>query len=359
MKYNLKLIVDYLNGNEIKGYTLEQLENDPEFMKQVIIACNDKKMYNMCSDKVKGDYDFAMFMIEKFYYDPYFIDEVAATFLQNNDDDLERIGIVVKMCKILEELNNKDIYASYKLVFLAHFTYDMASIESYKSSDPEIEDEVGLGFVLLFDRYNYDIDVLKFYAKQLIEFLFTDYGVKLEDEIHKEFRTPNDIYDSGLMNYMISFLGRYDPMLADFAINHNDILDEFQNRINKIQVGWNRYTDKEEQENYELMFERVHDFVGEHEMETILGEYTYLHLIGKELGINAKIATYLGLDRETYEAIYGDYDEDQIKPLLQDLRERIIYTNIKRIMLETLFGEYEKKKHDCKIIEVDFSKPRK
>ena len=359
MKYSLKLINDYINGDDLHGYSTEVLENDPEFMKQVIVACNDKNMYRMCSDHVKGDYDFVMFMIDKFSYDPYFIDEVATTFLNLNSDDLERVGVVVKMCKKLEELNIKELYANYKLVFIAHFVYDMASIELYKEENPDYESEIGLGFVLLFDRYNYDMDVLKYCAKQLIEYLFTDYGVNLENEIHKDFRTPNDIYHSGLMNYMITFLGRYDPMLSDFAINHNDVLDGFQERINKIQVRWNNYTDTEEEQKYEEMFDRVHEYMEDHEMETIVGEYGYLHYIGKELGISAKLARYSGLDRETYEMLNTEETDMDIEVLLQDLKERIIYSNIKRIMLETLFGEYEEKRHEGKIIEVDFTKLRK
>ena len=65
-KYSKKMINDYILGNDIKEYSIERLENDKEFMMLVIGATNDEKFYNSCSEKLKKDYSFVRYLIEKF-----------------------------------------------------------------------------------------------------------------------------------------------------------------------------------------------------------------------------------------------------------------------------------------------------
>ena len=43
-KYNNKLIEDYIQGNDIEGYNIDDLENDYDFMISVIVKSNDKNM---------------------------------------------------------------------------------------------------------------------------------------------------------------------------------------------------------------------------------------------------------------------------------------------------------------------------
>jgi len=47
-KYNINIILNYINGDDIEGYTIEELENDCTFMKLVINYTNDKNMYALC-----------------------------------------------------------------------------------------------------------------------------------------------------------------------------------------------------------------------------------------------------------------------------------------------------------------------
>ena len=356
MIYDLKLINDYINGEDIHEYSLEELENNPKFMESVIRVSNDKNFYNLCSIEVKNDYDFVQFMIDKFKYDLDFVDTVATIYLGNCSDDFSKISIIVKMCNISEKSNEKDVFAKYRIMFMARFFSDLLSIENYKQENPN-DIDIGLGFIVFYEDYNYDLDVLKSYSKQLINYLFNETGDDLENEIHKNFKTPNDIYNYGLNKYMIEYLNKYDHYLADYAVVHIDVLDEFQERINKIQVKWNKYVDREEAYIYELMFSRVHDYMTENALDSLITEDEYLYYIGKELGLSDKLASYSCMNRETYEEINKDIDEDFIRKSLKDAREKIIYSNIKRIMIDSIFNSEEQK--EGKIIRVDFGKARK
>ena len=62
------LIRNYINGDDskIRGCTIEELENNPLFMKKVIECTQDVKMYNYCSDKVKTDFNFVLFLVANF-----------------------------------------------------------------------------------------------------------------------------------------------------------------------------------------------------------------------------------------------------------------------------------------------------
>ena len=84
-KYDDKLVEDYVQGNDIDKYDIEELENDSQFMMQVIDKTNDKKMYEFCSSKVKDDYEFIKFMIYKFQNDKDFIVMLADDYLKKHN----------------------------------------------------------------------------------------------------------------------------------------------------------------------------------------------------------------------------------------------------------------------------------
>ena len=67
----------------------------------------------------------------------------------------------------------------------------------------------------------------------------------------------------------------------------------------------------------------------------IISEDEYIYYIGKELGLSDKIAFYSCMDIETYEEINKDVDEDFIKKSLKNAREKIIYSNVKKIMINS------------------------
>ena len=46
-KYSKELIDKYIKGEDIKNHQIEELENDKDFMIQVIKETNDKNFYNL------------------------------------------------------------------------------------------------------------------------------------------------------------------------------------------------------------------------------------------------------------------------------------------------------------------------
>ena len=52
MKYSKTELMNYIYGNDTEN-DIEVLEDDPEFMLEVLTSTNDKNFYKLCSAEVK------------------------------------------------------------------------------------------------------------------------------------------------------------------------------------------------------------------------------------------------------------------------------------------------------------------
>ena len=96
MKYGERLIKAYVNGDDLEGYDIEELENNASFMKSVILYTNDKNMYNLCSSELKSNYDFVSFIIDRYNKDYEFIDEVAINYIDLSNEHSDILSMIVK-----------------------------------------------------------------------------------------------------------------------------------------------------------------------------------------------------------------------------------------------------------------------
>lgn len=137
--YDDKLVEDYVQGNDIDKYDVEELENDSQFMMQVIDKTNDKKMYEFCSSKVKDDYEFIKFMIYKFQNDKDFIVMLADDYLKKHNNQAEEIDAnCVELAIIMEGLLSSSKNGKFdKFILLNKAMYNRLLVEfmaSYESN---------------------------------------------------------------------------------------------------------------------------------------------------------------------------------------------------------------------------------
>ena len=80
-------------------------------MIRVIECTNDKKMYSLCSDRVKSTYKFVRFLVEKFSDDLDFVRGVGDSYLEVTTNKIERNGniiwISIKENNKLQQIHNK------------------------------------------------------------------------------------------------------------------------------------------------------------------------------------------------------------------------------------------------------------
>lgn len=339
-EYNLDLIRDYVEGNDIEEYSIDELENDYKFMISVIKYTNDKNMYDLCSDSVKYNYEFVKFMINYFKDDMVFIDKVADNYIFGHKDiniyddsiiSLNYIDIILDMV----DFNKDNIEHFNKWYLFAKLFYARCmGIATLVVKEEKLEREFGKGFYVIEKEFGSNTRVLDFFAINLInDELFNNDSFDLEKEMHKRYDSFDDIEDQGLNNYMVNIISGFDKYLSGYVSSHLDNLDNLREVLMDVKDNWNKFLEDNERLRYEVIMERVHDYIMYSEPYCTLGELEALYYVGYELGISDKIKEVEGMNDEDYLEIMGDR-EFIVRGM--SCNERIHYNNIKKIMCDVL-----------------------
>lgn len=362
-KYNKKLIMDYISGNDIEEYDIEELENDKSFMMNVFDFSNDKNIYNLCSDNLKKDYEFVKYIVLKFKDDINFITTVANYFLENTNLDLESMELGIIMNNLTA--NNKDENFKYKILNEVAYSGKRMEIELAKLdlNDDNISNEIGMGFSLIYDSYNSSQIILDYYATKMIEDIIEENNIDLESLLHSKFKSADQINEQGLNNYMINFIGLYDQMLSSYLCTHLNLLSDFKNQIIKIQNNWDKYIARKEKEKYAYMFEKVQEYFEEN-IFSVFSEAGLIYYIGNELGVLDKIKQYDCIDDELCDSIIENSLDGFLEEMIREnFTDRVHYINVKNIMTNILFDDEGgsnsnldktgEKTAKCKILKID------
>lgn len=372
-KYSKELINKYIKGENIENYQIEELENNKDFMIQVIKETNDKNIYNLSTEKVKKDYEMVKFMVLTYNGDLNFITDIADKYLKETGDSLERIELALIMLDLTLKKDNEKA-TKYKMIVDTIFSSKRLEIEicKAKQNDDDYSREVGMGFWYMFDLYNSSDIVIKYFAKKTIETIFSEYDINLEQLLHSKFKNAKDIDLQGINNYMINFLGMYDHMLSSYISTHIELLSDFSDKISDVINNWKNYNEREERKRYNGMIEQVHNYM--ENADSIMTETDILYYVARQLGIDEKLAYYDGISNEIYADIIQGIDIKYLDNANDDfvtftinnsIAERKYYLDVKRIMLNSLFGNEQSKslltttnlskKDKCKILKIDFN----
>lgn len=334
-KYDGKVIFDYVNGNDLE-FDIEELENDYYFMMQVIFYTNDKKMYNLCSDKVKTNFKFVNFVIKKFYDDIPFIINVVNYFIKNSDNDALKIELILIILDFLKK--KKDVYDDeyYSCMMMLNRVYrtEKTIIDLIKSDEDnkEIFARYGLGFIFVLDKYSGYKRVMDYFASQFIDDIL-DMDINFERIVHKHFDSFLELENHGINNFCIDFLKKYDISLAEYVSCNLNNLDTLKKRLRLIKRNWDNYNLLYKKNQYSLLSDVVNDYViYNNSCYFTLGIICY---IGKELGILDDIVNYMFFDDESYDVNLMIRETSVIKKQhgLVALKE---YLDIKKIILDII-----------------------
>ena len=252
-KYNLKTIIDYINGDDIKDYDIDTLENDQQFMMEVMDFTKDKNIYNLCSNEMKNDWKFIRFMIYTFKDDIPFLDKIVNDFFSNNSDILEQIEIKLAMCDITK---NKDyeLYEDYK--FTADILYEIIkdNLESIKEED--YNDYFEEGFYFIQNAFEFSETTLNYFAEKMIEDIFYKY-INLEEFLHARYQQYEQFEETGVIKFIIEVLSCYDTDLTDYVVCHVETLKNQQNKFNTIKKNWNWYNEHIKEKKYTMIYDII------------------------------------------------------------------------------------------------------
>lgn len=331
---NIDIIKKYVNGEDLGNYSIEELENDKEFMKCVINYTNDYKIYSLCSDELKKDYEFVKFVIFKFRNNIEFINKVANYYLDNSNDNLS----IKELRIIMIDLIPKNMYNEYRVMSESTYLAKRVEIEIEKQKDPNVEPIIDMGFIVLYNLYSNSEIILNYYAKLMLKEIIEENNINLERMIHNQIKNKDELNKIGLNNYLINFIENYDVNLSSYICTHLDIINETKEEINKIQDEWDTYESRDKTIRYNKMFEEVHEYLveqGSNLQEEIL-EY-----VAEELGIEDDLKKYNGIDESDLDL---EYDKEVMKDEIEfemekNPREKFIYSGIKKIVINQLFSD--------------------
>lgn len=273
--FDKKMVLDYINGNDINEVSIGELENNVDFMKEVIKITKDKNMCNFCSDSVLKNYEFVKYIVETFKDDIPFITRIANNFLEcksNNESDIESIELNIIMENIIGNKNSDKNIEQYRLANQVFYSSFLVGLEIAKQKDNINEDnDLGLGFVLVENMYPSSKEIKDYFANKFLNDLFYDNDLPFEDLIHKIAKDKNNIEDNKINNFINNFLMMYDTNLAWYVlVNNKEIksLDIIKKDIKKVYIGWDKKVFQQNTYNIGLFEDLVRRFYEDNEPNT-------------------------------------------------------------------------------------------
>lgn len=260
-KYSQKIIYDYITGNDIIDYKIDDLEDDYEFMLQVLEYTKDKNMYQFCSDKVKKNYEFVKGIIQFFKNDKKFIKEIADEYLEKNnkkqsfDYDCVELNIIMKDIDNNQKNDDYDIYYISTNIFYQYF---LAQIEAYYRVNESDKNEYGMGFVFAEDLFASNPKIIEYIAKQFItEIFYENENFTFEELIHNDIKTLEQLQSKKENVYLIEFISKYDRFLSWYVTCHIDLLKEIN--LNIIKENWNNFEFENLRRKFDLLQEKMEE----------------------------------------------------------------------------------------------------
>ena len=171
---NLELVHNYINGLDTAPYDISELEDNPSFMKVVLLATKDPKMYEFCLEKVKTDYDFVISMLENFSNDFEFAKVVAGNYLnslkvnplstdvseENLSNRMKAMEVNILVDSIKSDIN---IFSVQARVIAAEEIERARSIA--KHNKDKFGNDLGLGFIFILKQYGSSKIITDYLAK--------------------------------------------------------------------------------------------------------------------------------------------------------------------------------------------------
>lgn len=346
-KYSKLLIFDYLCGNDIIGYNIDELENDFEFMIEVIKVSKDKNIYNLCSQNIKQNYQFVKTLIEIFNDDFSFLDNVVDFILKNGQLNEKEINEIIILMSNLED-NESIKYKSSAYMFYKNFILNIRNILQSPKVNPYSLRLLGKGFYFVKYKFHDSEIILKFFSKKMLQEIFVYDKNFLEQHLHIRFKSYDEFKESGTKTFMIKITRVFDEYLSDYLCFHPEVLDSLNIELIRIEKNWQIF----EQKKYRY----IKDVFEKYQKLTkafFLDKIVFFRLC-KELKIYSKMIQYCEISDEITIDIKNS--------ISFNLVEREHYQNIKRIISDILTSDtidYSKEynfKQKSKIIDFSISK---
>ena len=235
--YDLKLVYDYIWGNDIEGYSIDELENNPDFMLLVLEKSKDKRMYDLCSDVVKGSYLFVRGVIDLFKDDLDFLSVVVNNYFDTLTDAEKEQGTAYAELNILMSNLYGKVVNEFTVGAAGFYEFERqrakACINAFE--DLTMKEESKEGFV----------------ARRMINSaLYNGRFDNLEYLVHRRFKSISDLENYGELRFLQDCISSYDCSLATYVFDQSksEMFDTFLGQalkeVSGIKYRWPVYMNR-------------------------------------------------------------------------------------------------------------------
>ena len=328
--YSIKTIESYIKGEDIKEYTIEELENDSKFMLMVAFTTNDKNIYNLCSENVKLDYEFVKMMIKRFKNDLSFVCQIANYYLENSNDEENNLELLIIMRGLTKDKDEKiEQFLKYSLKLECSYSFYRFMISEVKKEN-KCEDKtsfnniVGMGFFALLEDFGNSELVLNFFAKRFIgEILDT---INLEKRLHQHFNNFEELEKKGINNYIIDLLNEFDTCLCNYVLSHSYLLEILRKKFFAIKKKWIYFDLRNRELKIDWIIYYIQDYVKKHEEDFRFPDCFIIGYIAANLNIPELKEYASDMDME-YMKILNIKELNHLNIMLKTIR-KIINNNV-------------------------------
>ena len=378
-KYDKKTVFNYVMGNDIDNFDIDDLENDWQFMKEVFDYTNDKKTYDLCDDILKTNIDLIKYLINKFKYDEDFILEISSNFLSKSDNKLDKLEVQI----ILKELFGEDkIIEDFKfsnvedtIIFYSGLRADYESVVK-EMNDYKVKQDLQLGFCVFYEEYKDRQILIDFIAKNMILEIFYLINENLVDLILSLYKDKSQVDKTISTKFILDYITNYDKALANYLKVHIDLINDIKISVDRIFKNFEYY----KKNKYKDVIEGIINYIEDYSKEN---KYLYDMFVRICLGKNLKnkdICGYIGNDltftiqkedefgfyedeislNDIPTDEYGFYDIDNIE--YEKIQNDILYIrlreDVKRMLnnnevYDRYIKPYKKNNSKCKVLKFE------
>ena len=300
--FDISLIKNYINGDSLGKYSIDELENNCEFMKEVIDYTNDCNIYNLCSDNLKKDYTFVKYLVNKFNNNYEFIDKISSYYLNNGKNKMNK----KELCILLENILPKELSEKYYRINTFEFYVDRLKIEMYNKKNPSTKDLVGMGFINFNKEYSNNKITFDYYVKSLIEEIMKDYN-RFRVDLYDELMKSNFTSEMDVASFIVDYISKNDIFLGMYINNNLHLIDDIIKDTNKLKNQWYKEKNIINKERLWEMDALIYKYLNN--TIHLLTDSSIIFYAAKELGVLDIIKEFYKIP---YKEVVDDIDNDYI-----------------------------------------------
>ena len=326
IKYSKQTVINYINGDDIFEYDIDELEKDLNFMIDVIKYTNDKNIYNICDDSLKKNFFFVRFLIEKFHDDLDFIIKVAKEYFDNNlepEDASTKNEINILIDKYTR--NNKDErLLEFKIKAILFYNLNRQVYNHLISLEPLQEDKDLLGFGFCITQSDYcGSDIIQYYfAENMLKEIFQADGFDLERMLHNRFTDKTVLLRYGINRFLIDYISKFDYFLSDYVCVHIEIIDELNKMVRKCIDRWEQYESLLEKEKILVILDEIEKFCYDNQTKFPIF-LEVIKYVATEFNLKELFKKY-DCTFSSYSEIYDEIDEITLEKIGFDVYVKLL-----------------------------------